>query len=101
MSEDSGNYIYAKTRDFRGRLRDYVEAVRFLGKEVILQSNRKDIAVLVSYERWIELKKKAGELEVNEKSKPKKPHKRSGPFSLEPLVSISDSHVNITAPSPL
>jgi len=30
-----------------------------------------------------------------------KPHKRPGPFSHEPLVSISDSHVSITAPSSL
>ena len=39
--------------------------------------------------------------EAKKPNKSVKPHKRPGPCSLEPLVSISDSHVNITAPSSL
>lgn len=61
MEEDSKNYIIAKTREFREKLRDYVDVTRVSKKEVVVQSNKKNVAVLMSFERWIELKRKAGE----------------------------------------
>lgn len=61
--------IYVKTRDFREKLRGYIENARFAGKAIIVQSNQKNVAVLISYERWIELKRKEIEVE-DETSKP-------------------------------
>lgn len=57
-----------KTRDFRQLLREFIEAVRFQRVAIIIQNNGKDVAVLMNYERYQELRKKAGEI----KEEPKK-----------------------------
>lgn len=82
MESETDNRIRVSTREFREKLRDYVDIVRTQDKEVILQSNKKDMAALISYERLTELLRKAGELEDNQK--PSKTRRRPQPFNSKP-----------------
>jgi hypothetical protein len=85
VASDTDNRIRVSTRDFRSKLRDFFDTARISGKAIIVQSNEKDIVAIVSIDRLDELERKEKELES--KNKVIKPHKRSVPTSLEPLVS--------------
>lgn len=75
MAGKQDNRIYVKVSEFREKLRGYVDEIRELNREVIVQSSKKNVIVAMSYERYLELKQKAGE-STEEELKPHKTRKR-------------------------
>ena len=75
MAGKQDNRIYVKVSEFREKLRGYVDEIRELNREVIVQSSKKNVIVAMSYERYLELKQKAGE-STEEEPKPNKARKR-------------------------
>lgn len=62
MADNSDNRIvFTMIREFRDKLRDWVDEARVSKKEVIIQNKGKNVAVLISLDRWLELREKAGE----------------------------------------
>lgn len=62
MADNSDNRIvFTMIRDFRDKLRDWVDEARVSKKEVVIQNKGKNVAVLISLDRWLELREKAGE----------------------------------------